>query len=222
LAIVVPESGNKKVGLVAATYAPVKISCPTSCAFLNNGCYAQGGNTNLHNRRIEQASEGATALEVAKAEALGIDQLSGDLPLRLHVSGDAKTEAAVRVLADAAARYILRGGQPVWTYTHAHRDVSPEAWGAVSVLASVESVEDALDALARGWAPALVVKEHPADGKAYRVGELKVIPCPEQTRGIACVDCGLCMDNQKLINLNAAIGFAAHGAGTKRVKEAVE
>jgi len=218
-AIVVPESNNGKVGKVAATYAPIEQSCPRNCPFLGNGCYAAAGNTALHNRRIEEASENATALEVAKAEAIGIDRLPGDLPLRLHVSGDARTNAAARELGDAAARYILRGGQEVWSYTHSFRDVDRASWGPVSILASTENLEDAKAAMDRGYAAALVVKEHPADGRAYEVDGVKVIPCVEQTRGVNCVDCGLCFRDDKLLAQRAVIAFAAHGAMTKRVKE---
>jgi hypothetical protein len=84
---------------------------------------------------------------VARAEAAAIDGLTGDRLLRLHVVGDARTNAAARVLPEAARRYALRGDSPrrgrkVWTYTNAWRTVGRESWGdAVSVLASVETPE---------------------------------------------------------------------------------
>src|SRR5262249_30218679 len=143
------------------------------------------------------------AVRIAQAEAKAIDALTGDRLLRLHVVGDARTAAAARTLGAAARCYAARGNAPrhgrkVWTYTHAWRAVPPASWGAaVSVLASVEPVHDARDAMARGYAAAVVVAafERPS---AYPIDGVTVIPCPNQTRGVSCRDCGLCRDDERL------------------------
>src|SRR5262245_8197094 len=89
-------SDNAKTGRVSATYA-AQASCPTTCPFLRNGCYAElgasfaGFTTNRLNKAA--AADGARALEVAKAEAAAIATLSGKRPLRLHVVGDCRTDA---------------------------------------------------------------------------------------------------------------------------------
>src|SRR5262245_23835716 len=109
-------------------------------------------------------------------------------PLRLNVSGDARTAAAARTEGDAAARWVRRGGGPVWAYTHAGATVPRAAWGAsVSVLASVQSTADGPAMLERGYAPAAVVTELPADGRAFDRDGVRWIPCPEQTRGVQCI-----------------------------------
>src|SRR5262249_41254139 len=143
------------------------------------------------------------ALHVAKAEARAIDALTGDRLLRLHVVGDAKTEAAARELGAAARRYSARGNAPrrgkkVWTYTHAWRTVAREAWGdSVSVLASVETVREAREAMAAGYAAAVVVAAFEQES-AYHIDGTTVLPCPNQTRGVTCRDCGLCRDDERL------------------------
>ena len=54
--ITVEKSNNKKTGIVSATYAPI-FTCPTTCPFLNSGCYAQSGPTALHLNRINKAAD---------------------------------------------------------------------------------------------------------------------------------------------------------------------
>ena len=162
----------------------------------------------------------ATRQEAALIDA-EINPPSGR-PLRLHVSGDCKTRKAADVLSAACERWRNRGGGPVWTYTHSWRSIPRATWRGVSVLASVETITDAKRAMKRGYAAAIVVAEHPADGKAHRVDGVRVIPCPQQTRGTSCVDCGLCMKDSMLQSGSGVIAFAAHGAGTKRAKRALE
>jgi len=72
--------------------------------------------------------------------------------------GAGKTDAAALVVAAAAARYRARGGDPVWTYTHAWRDVARESWGQLSIFASCETAADVVEAGARGYAKVLLVE----------------------------------------------------------------
>jgi hypothetical protein len=78
------------------------------------------------------------------------------------------------------------------------------------VLASVETVRDARAAMAREYAAAIVVCafERPS---AYQIDGTTVIPCPNQTRGVTCRDCGLCRDDERLRDAGLVIAFEAHG-----------
>jgi hypothetical protein len=144
--------------------------------------------------------------------------------LRLHVVGDAKTEAAARELGAAARRYTVRGNAPrcgkkVWTYTHAWRTVPRKSWGdAVSVLASVETVREAREAMAKGYAAAVVVAAFERES-AYPIDGTTVLPCPNQTRGVTCRDCGLCRDDERLRSAGLVIAFQAHGARGAAVRQ---
>lgn len=235
LAIAKNKSANSKLGDAATTYA-AQTSCPTSCVFFDGGgCYAESGAIgkfvtaplNTAARAIEH-----TDLDVALAECEAIDRLDPvrGRPLRLHTVGDCRTDAAARIVAGAARRYRVRGGGPVWTYTHAWRDVKRESWGDVSVLASCETPMDVLLAEMRGYATALVVDEFEGD-KAYWVWDppdhpsvpVKLIPCPSQTRDVHCSDCGLCFDDSRLRTEGLSIGFAVHGSAlaVKKAKAAL-
>lgn len=243
-------SGNAKIGDAATTYA-AQASCPRLCVFFDGGgCYAETGRIGKFvTKPLNDAADflQATALDVAFAEADAIDNLTvtEGRPLRLHTVGDCASDETARIVAAAAARYIERGGGPVWTYTHGWRETARESWGIVNVLASCETADDVARARSRGYATAIVVEEFASDklfslqlnrfgsepngAKArtpnldnpedvegdMREGELtstvRVLPCPQQTRDIACSDCGLCMNDAGLRDRGYSIGFELHG-----------
>lgn len=165
----------------------------------------------MHVRRLEDG----TALQVARDEArairAAIPRVKPGTPLRLHTAGDCRTAAAARTVAAAAREWP----GPVWTYTHAWRTVPRDAWGeSVSVLGSSERLADALDAMARGYTPALVVGHH-ASGRAFSDGGVRWIPCPAQTRpDVTCRDCRLCWNDARPGAWG--ITFAVHGRSSKR------
>jgi hypothetical protein len=174
-------------------------------------------------RRIDSSAGKRSAALVSRSEAMAIRGLwnGGKVPagqlLRIHVAGDCSTIEGAQYLAEASADYLDRGGLAVWTYTHAWRHVPRHSWGRVSVLASCDKPDDVAKAREQGYAPTRIVDKHPADGKAFRDGDTTWIPCPEQTRGISCRDCGLCMDADALFRRNAGVQFEAHGSGRKRM-----
>ena len=253
LAIATQRSGNIKTGKVVATYAPFA-SCPTSCAFhptKEGGCYANQGAIARPNvageldHKVERM--GASLSDIARQEANAIDNIyqrdAKGYPMRLHVKGDAKTVEYANILGEASARYRARNGGPVWAYTHAWRDVPRAAWGpAVSVLESLETDSQALEARARGYAPALVIeakvfKERTAEGIHNWKGESGItwLACPAQTNGYnkktgtgrQCYNenpqnaCTLCFRAEKLFERGYGICFSAHGP-TNQIAKALK
>lgn len=232
VAIFAEKSTNVKIagrGHVSATYLATSVSCPTSCVLMRSGCYAEMGNTGIHTHKLnKQAPKGMRPEAAARAERTKInvafkggpvpqDGVKGGRDLRLHVAGDARTKKSVHILVSAIDKWKERGGGSVWTYTHAWATVPRKEWGAgVNILASLENPAKAAEARKQGYAPALVVGTHKSD-KAYTLegSDVKWIPCPEQTRGVPCSDCRLCMDTDRLFENNMGIAFAAHGATQK-------
>jgi hypothetical protein len=205
---------------VSATYVP-QWACPTTCAFLNSGCYTESGPISYVTGRLN-ASGPASPEDIARAEADKIRELSGRYPLRLHVIGDSKTDEAAAIVADASAEYASWRGAPVWTYTHAWRTVDRASWGNVSVLASCETEQDVRDATARGYATALVWDS--AAPLPPSVGGTNTLQCLQQSgRAPDCARCGngkpICARDTSLRG-RATIVFMAHG-NTKRVKAAL-
>jgi len=216
-ATAVERSDNRKLGAVSATYVS-QGSCPRDCPFYGAGCYAEYGFVSVTTRRLNDADGGLSAGRLALLEAAAIDGLSGRRPMRLHVVGDCRTNAAARTVGAAARRYAKRGGQRVWTYTHAWRRVRRESWGeGVSVLASCETPQQVREAQAAGYATAMVVPTH-KQAAAYDHGGVKVVPCPAQTRvGVTCESCRLCWDDGRLRRAGLTIAFAAHSQGERQV-----
>lgn len=215
-------SHNGKLGACSATYAPAS-TCPTDCK-LQSCCYGRvGGTVGMVEHRIASELSGIGPDVLAELEASEVATLAHKVPkghpLRLHVVGDCATPRRAAVLSGACANWP----GPVWTYTHAWRTVPRESWGKVSVLASCESMWDAKQAITDGYAPAVVVPEHPADGKAYPGPHgLTVIPCPSQTRDIPCDRCRLCWRDAALLQRGAVIALAAHGAQRRKVLEVIQ
>ena len=212
---IVPISENKKTGKVSATYVSQN-SCPKTCKLFKNGCYAELGHVGIQTHRLNH-SDITDPNEIAKIEADGIRTLKGDLPLRVHIVGDCTTNYAANVVGEAMKDYPNKS----WTYTHAWRDISIESWSGANVLASCESTSDVLQAQKTGYATTLIVKEH-ATAKKYSKDNVNIIPCPEQTKGVQCVNCKLCMNTKYLIDNNLTIGFAVHGISSKKVEKVLD
>ena len=222
LAVIVQKSKNAKIGNVSTTYQST-VHC-VDCPLKNNGCYAEGGTVAYTKRRLDKAvrADRASPLRSAQHEARGIDALKiKGQALRIHTSGDCPSTETTRVVASAAQRFMARGGGQAWTYTHAWRRVQRRTWRNVSVLASCETTEDARKAIAKGYAPAMVVERF--DGpKAFELDGIKLIPCPAQTRdNVTCESCRLCWNADALHARGTGIAFEAHGASKKRAARAV-
>jgi hypothetical protein len=168
---------------------------------------------------------GKDSRDIARAEAKAIDSAykGGKVPftnLRLHTVGDCKSSTNVRIVNAAVGRWKARGGNKAFTYTHAHQAVKRSEWSNVSVLASIDSIEQAKAATEQGYACSLVVAEH-ASKKAFKVegSDITWIPCPSQTMGKTCEECRICMDADKLFRDNQGVAFAAHGVYKNAIKK---
>lgn len=208
---------------VTSTYVSIQATCPDSCAFKNDGCYAKSNAAHLTMRTLDEAARGWSALEVTRAEARAIDGTwvhgipqsgaRGGIDLRLHVGGEVSCAQGARELADAAQRWTARGGGLSWSYTHRWATIERRHWGQISVLASVESPEDIERAASRGYAAAIVVSQFDSP-KAFAIGRWRAVPCPaEAGERSTCSSCRLCMHDDRLLERHLVIAFAAHGNG---------
>lgn len=217
----VKHTDNRKLGdKVAATYSSIEGTCPSTCKLKDETCYAQVSFVGIHTARLNRNNEKLkyTATEIAGLEAKLIDESFGGKkvdgrPLRLHVAGDVRTRKGVTYLSNAAKRWLARGGGKVWSYSHAWATLPKSLWNSISVLASVDSIEEANKAVKAGYAPAIVVDKFNTD-KAFTIegSDVKWVPCPNQTHDVTCVDCGLCLNADKLFAQNKGIAFAVHSA----------
>jgi hypothetical protein len=217
---------------IASTYASIVSTCPASCGFRDEGCYAEAGSTGAAIARLNRIGGATHRLRIADQEAALIDRAfngrvvpqdggrHGDAgrDLRLRVGGDYTTDEEARVLAYAAERWESRDGGGVFAYTHGWRGVQRESFGGIRVLASVEEPGDIAEAHDRRYDAAIVVDRFPSDRAFTLPGtSVKAIPCPEQTRGTTCVKCRLCIE-APLRDRGAVIAFAVHGPRAERAR----
>jgi hypothetical protein len=202
---------NRKTGRMSASYASHG-SCPTTCFFLNNGCYTQYGPLAVIAHRLNKQAEGMSPEEIAMNEAIVINQLSGERPLRVHVVGDCKTDDAATIIGTAMIKHEEKHNQPAYTYTHGWPYVKYQSWQGANVLASCETPQQVAHAKERGYPTTLVVGTFQQHTR-YTHREIELIPCPAQTRHITCLQCQLCMKVEYLRTHNVSIGFQAHCQG---------
>jgi hypothetical protein len=212
----VEQTENSKTGAVSVTMAS-QASCPKACPFIDAGCYASNGPVGWTTAKLNRSAV-TDPIAIAKAESAAIATLSGSRPLRLHVVGDCTTDQTARILAGAVRKYQRRGNQPVWTYSHAWRDVARKSFGTISTLASCESTEQVKQARKRGYATAIVLDRF-RDTKAYTIDGVKVVPCPQQTgRAKDCASCKLCWNDARVRETGVTVAFEPHGAQANSVR----
>jgi hypothetical protein len=220
----VERSDNAKLGKgCAATYVSIQRSCSDHCPLKAGGCYAKTGNVGMHSARMDREAANLTSMQLAQNEAASIDASpTRSKILRLHVSGDCSTPETASIVAAAANRWKNRCGGKVWTYTHSWREVNRSVWKGVSILASVHTVREAVAALKRRYAPAIIVGEF-ASPQAFQMPGSRItwIPCPAQSmpeKGITCDKCQLCLNAERLAKNYQGIAFKAHGSGKNLAK----
>jgi len=206
-------TGGKDVPFYA-TYRTVGHSCPTSCPLLNAGCYAQSGHTALQMRGRHSETDGEIFLRE-------LDRIPHGAWMRLHVSGDVMTDAGpdgssevdwpyLEALIEGARR---RPDVTFYGYTHAWKQIGvlPPAPSNFVLNASVDDPADMDEAKSLGWETTVVVA---SDVTWKRQGDTVV--CPNQTAGLSCYECGLCMRERPV-----TVAFKAHGSGKRKVDERV-
>jgi hypothetical protein len=221
------KPGVEPVGpYCASTYVSINATCPSTCGLKGAGCYAQSGSHRRIMGPLDDAAHAFLPDDITAHEATVIrrsyggkevpqDGARGGRDLRLHVGGDVPSERAATWLADATRGWLRRGGGTVWTYTHRWREIPAEAFGLIAVWASCESTAEVKQAQALGYRAAVVVAEHPSE-RLYVRDNVRILPCPFETRKKTCVECRLCLDAP--VDPSITIGFAAHGGGKKDLK----
>jgi len=227
----VVNSGNTKMAgskPVDATYLSIKYTCPKTCPLKGEGCYGDCYPLCLHIKRLDKEADGLSILQIARAEAKVINESykGGRIPngrnLRIHVTGDSRTIAGTKLINSACGNWLDRGNNSnhIWSYTHCWDYILRNQWDNVSMLASVDSIDQVIYARQNGYAPAIVVAEHLSNKSYYIKGsDVKWLACPAQTRdNVACSDCLLCTKANHLYDKNMGISFAAHGLRKEIIK----
>lgn len=204
--------GNRNV----ATTSRPRISCPTTCPFLNGGgCYA-AGRIDAHAARtgIYGTSWAADIIDHAPTGTLLRHFVVGDL---LAPNGRLDPTVVLGSKMIAAARPDI--DQFGYTHSWQRRDVSPDLMPGTVLNASCETAEEVRAARAAGWDTVVtVVSPEAVEEMAQECGS-PVVLCPAQRLpDVGCGDCGLCAKGGRQVT----VAFAAHGSGRKSATAMLE
>lgn len=210
------RSGNTKTGPIPVSTSS-RATCPASCPFAGNGCYAEAGPLALHWQQVTSGARGVSLAEFCRLiAALMPGQLwrhnqSGDLP---HTLG----KISRRFLRQLVAANRGRRG-----YTYSHHDLRlGENLGLLrwanrqgfTINVSTETEIAADSAIAAGL-PAVLTVQSTEQRKAWRTPAGNVVTvCPAQRfDSIQCSTCELCHKRPPRL----IIAFLAHGTSKKKV-----
>lgn len=213
----IQAKGNQKLGeKTIAISRPVDDTCPDSCPFLHNGCYAE--KTEKQHKLVRPASFRNLTVSVDEFEESLIFCLRNNKAYRLMERGDwlrtnsqgkkVLDRAFVRAFVLACERVLKKEGflPKIWNYTHVYdaylvKMLSPHVY----LYASVHNSEDVQKAKDAGftlfayitelkkphWA-AKVKQEIPKFVSLPVVSDKQVLVCPEQRKGRKSVRCDKC------------------------------
>lgn len=215
-------SANRKTGPIPVSMTSAS-SCPPSCSYLGNGCYAERHILGMHWRRLSRGEGRHWTAFCDLVRDLPRGQLwrhneAGDLP----GEGEHVSEAQIVELAGAARE--TRG----FTYTHKlgvgmSKDELKIHYmllrylndNGITVNLSIDKFEELDEYRTRGL-PLTVVLPEDAPKVSYTKGGLKVVVCPAQTNeGTTCASCGICQAKDR----KSVVGFLAHGNGSGQITE---
>lgn len=238
--ILLPTSSNKKTGDVIQSYSS-RVTCPTSCKFKKNGCYADGYHTARQWDRCDNPEDAryvingehlSIGLKAAVFDKLRKNPTRNKILFRHNIAGDIAIEGTSRI--DIIRVYILAkaiedtnktvgGVLQGYTYTHCQIDLQASdiihnaASKGFLINASCETVQEVKHAKSFGI-NAVIASVDPME----TVRELKAmgmhgVQCPAQTKeGVSCDSCRLCARDR-----SAVIIFGVHGTASKKAAKVI-
>tara|TARA_R100000995_G_scaffold79322_1_gene50339 strand:+ start:725 stop:1423 length:699 start_codon:yes stop_codon:yes gene_type:complete len=213
----VKKSGNKKTGFMPVTYNS-RLTCPDSCIFKNNGCYADNYHTALNWDKVTRGDRGGSFKELLN----NIKALKPGTIWRACVAGDIPNNNKGEI-----SRTYIKGiteanqGLKGYTYTHNRLDIGEnisllktanKQGFTVNISSETEAAAD--NAILNNLPAVMVVKSTETRNSWTTKGGNRVLVCLAQTASKSCIDCKLCQDrpSPKLI-----IAFKAHGNQAKKI-----
>lgn len=204
----VRKSSNEKIGPIATSYRPMT-TCARDCRFLpenEGGCYATG-RINGMAKKYSRSYTHDEAVAVIAGSPLFRDRVVGDLVDSVG-NIDYDYMNSIAAVCDEAA-------VPLFSYTHSWPSIDRSRVPDNYMLnASVESVNDASDAIDQGW-DVCITSDDIVEGTI--INGKRVVTCPAQTReNVTCASCKLCSKPRTSI-----IRFLIHGIARNKARKAV-
>jgi hypothetical protein len=210
------KSKNAKVGPMAVTTSTAT-TCPTSCPFKDNGCYAYGYPLKGHWDKVTEGERGddwSAFIDKIKDMPAGSKwrhNQAGDLP------GDMEKLDDEKCIELAKANKGKRG------FTYTHYDVLDNFQNAITVNimnhlgftvnVSANNLEHADKLCDMDIAPVATVLPIEQTTNTVTPKGRKVVVCPATFKDdVSCSSCMLCEKRDR----NIIVGFPAHGTSKKK------
>lgn len=208
------RSANAKTGPIPVSTSSAE-TCPSSCPFKKQGCYADSGPLALHWAKVTAGDRGMSWAEFCDTiAALPAGQLwrhnqAGDLP----GTNEQIDPVALGQLIEANT------GRRGFTYTHKHSDEAV-FWATYANLhgftinLSANDLSHA-DQLYGTGCPVVVVLPADAPAQTLTPAGRRVVTCPATYKdNVSCATCQLCQRQRETI-----VGFPAHGTGKAKIEK---
>ena len=238
--ILLPTSSNKKTGDVIQSYSS-RVTCPTSCKFKKNGCYAEGYHTARQWDRCDNPEDAryvtngehlAIGLKAAVFDKLRKDPTRNKVLFRHNIAGDIAIEGTSLVdvnRVDAIAKAIADTNETVgnvlqgYTYTHCTIDINASniihdaASKSFLINASCETVQEVKHAKSFGINAVIASIDPKETAKELNAMGMHGVQCPAQTKdGVSCDSCRLCARNRDVVVI-----FEVHGTASKKAAKVI-
>jgi len=215
------RSSNRKTGPIATTMSSSD-TCPSTCPYNNgNGCYAAGGPTAIHWRKLDRRETGTPLLDFG--HQLAAAKLQPGSLLRWNVAGDLPHndgQINLPVLQQLVGTMVRGAKLRPFSYTHHIQNtdnLTAVQWcneSGFTINLSCDSQDQASKRHRQGFAAVCVVRSD--DERRSWIDEhgVRFQTCPAQLKdGITCMDCQLCTKAERC----CVVAFRAHGASHKRI-----
>lgn len=218
------RSSNRKTGPIATTMSSSD-TCPATCPFnKGGGCYAAGGPTAIHWRKLDRRETGTPILDIGYQ--ISDAKLKPGTLLRWNVAGDLPhNDGAINlhVLQQLVAIFKASELRP-FTYTHHLQNIDNldrVDWcnkSGFTVNLSCDTEQQASRRHREGF-PAVCVVASDDERRSWRDEHgVRFQTCPAQLKdGVTCETCQLCTHGNVGTDRHCVVAFRAHGNGSGKI-----
>jgi hypothetical protein len=213
-------SQNIKTGSMPVSMSTNK-TCPSSCQFKNNGCYAKYGPLSWNWVKISNGLRGSAWSDFIKQ----VRKIPSNTVWRHNQAGD--LPGLGDRLSITKLRELIKANKGKFGYTYTHKPLKSEKErkaikeandNGFTINISANNLRDADDKISLGIGPVVSVIPINTPKHFTTPNKVKGIICPAQLSEIKCIDCKLCQKaDRKFI-----IGFLPHGIAKKAVNKISE
>lgn len=238
--ILLPTSSNKKTGNVIQSYSS-RVTCPDSCKFKKNGCYADGYHTARQWDRCDNPEDARyvtngkqleIGLKAAVFDKLRKNPTCDSILFRHNVAGDIAAEGTslidanrVDTLAGAIEEANKVVGEIIKGYTYTHCQIDLDASDIIHnaaskgflINASCETVQEVKHAKSFGINAVIASIDPKETAMELKAMGMHGVQCPAQTKeGVSCDSCRLCARDR-----DAVVIFGVHGTASKKAAKVI-